>query len=141
MTLSNLSGVDFIDGLQDGLIKNRGSDMVHLVGLACAKCRTEDVHAGLIIDGKLRQRNPNCPRCTGDGMIYRAPAKIRGIATNIRQQRNVHDVGLALPGDMMFSVGPGWEDCEAYAREISAGDKFIAMWPQPLDEGQTIVRA
>ena len=141
MPFSNGSGVDFIEGLQDGLVKNRGSDMIHLVGLACAKCRTEDVNAGMITDGQMRQRNPNCPRCGGDGMVYRSPGLIRGIATNIRQQKNVHDVGLAMPGDMMFSTSPGWEECEAYTRKISAGDKFIATWPQPLEEGQTLVRA
>lgn len=127
-------------GIQDGLIKNRGSDMIHLLGLACAKCRTEDVHAGLILDGQMRQRSPNCSRCMGEGMVYRSPILVTGIATNIRQQRNVHDVGFAQPGDMMFSTGPGWEDCAQHAHKFSVGDKLIATWPQPLDEGQTVVR-
>jgi hypothetical protein len=67
---------------------------------------------------------------------------MRGLATSIRQQKNVHDVGLAQPGDMQFSVVPSelTTSCGTSARRIARGDKFTATWPQPLDDGQTIVR-
>ena len=114
--------------------------MVHEVGLACPRCRTSDVAANMLQDGQAQTRSPNCPGCGGDGKIYRDPVIVRGLATSIRQQRNVHDMGEAQPGDMQFSIGPGFFGSGQSTRRVSRDDKFVATWDQPLDEGQTIVR-
>lgn len=133
-------GIDFQPGFQEGLVSNRGADMVHEIGVACPKCRTSDATASTIEDGKLSTRSPNCRNCGGDGMLFRSPLVVRGLAVGIRQQRNVHDIGEAQPGDMNFSIGPGFFDCGAGSRRVSRDDKFTATWDQPLNEGQTIVR-
>lgn len=133
-------GISFQPGFQDGLVSNRGADMIHEIGLACPRCRTSDVHANMLRDGQSQTRSPNCVNCGGDGKIYRSPMLVRGLATSIRQQRNVHDIGEAQPGDMQFSIGPGFFECGAGGRRVSRDDKFTATWDQPLDDGQTIIR-
>lgn len=60
-----------------------------------------------------------------------------GLAVSIRQSTKLTDLGVIQPGDMQFSPGPS-DDCGA--RMFSKEDKFIATWPQALDEGQTVVR-
>ena len=134
-------GVDFQPGLQDGFINNRGADMVHEVGVACPRCRTADVFANMLGDGQSQTRYPNCSHCGGDGWFFRDPKLVRGLATNIRQQKNIHDVGVAQPGDMQFSIGSSDSySCDPGRRRVARGDKFTATWDQPLDDGQTIVR-
>lgn len=134
-------GVDFQPGLQSGLVQNRGADMIHEIGVACPKCRNEDVFSGLRDDGKQRRRSPYCKRCGGDGWLFRDGILTRGLAVGIRQQKNIHDVGLAQPGDMVFSVDPGFfGGCGQDGRRVSRDDKFTSTWSQPLDDGQTIVR-
>jgi len=136
-------GVEFEPGLQEGFIEERGSDMIHEIGVACPHCRTADVSANLLRDGQYQTRSPNCPRCGGDGWLYRDPVVVRGLATSIRQQNNVIDVGTHQPGDMQFSIGPGFFGCNhngAPMRHVALDDKFTATWAQPLNDGQTIVR-
>jgi hypothetical protein len=62
------------------------------------------------------------------------------LAVSIRQQRNILDAGVAQPGDMQFSPGPGEAGGCGSTRRVGNGDKFTATWDQPLDDGQTIVR-
>lgn len=133
-------GIDFQPGAQTGLINNRGADMIHEIGVACPRCRASDVHANMLRDGQAQTRSPNCLNCGGDGWMFRNPSLVRGLASSIRQQRNVHDVGEAQPGDMQFSVGPGFFGCGEEQRRVTRDDKFTATWDQPLDEGQTIIR-
>lgn len=132
-------GIDFWPGVQEGLISDRGSDMIHEIGVSCAKCRTADVHANMLRDGQSQTRLPNCRVCSGDGWIFRDPILVRGLATNIRQQNNVIDVGVVQPGDMQFSLPSSFASC-GKDRKISKGDKFTQTWPLSLDDGQTIIR-
>jgi hypothetical protein len=133
-------GIDFQPGFQDGLVNNRGSDVIHEIGVACPKCRTSDAAANLLGDGQAATRSPNCPNCV-DGWLFRNPAKVRGLVTSIRQQKNILDVGIAQPGDMSFSPAPGTLTiCGGGGRRIARGDKLTATWSQPLDDGQTVVR-
>jgi hypothetical protein len=134
-------GIDFQAGFQDGLVSNRGADMIHEIGVACPKCRTSDTHANMLGDGELQTRSPHCKNCNGDGWLFRDPVIVRGLATSIRQQKNILDVGIAQPGDMQFSIGPGFLGCGQESRRVGRNDKFTATWSQPLDDGQTIVRA
>ncbi len=133
-------GIGFQAGLQDGLVNARGADMIHEIGISCPKCRTSDPHANMIPDAKQSVRSPNCSNCNADGWLFRSPVIIRGLATSIRQQRNILDAGTSQPGDMQFSIGPGFSGCGQDNRRVSRDDKFTATWSQPLDDGQTIVR-
>lgn len=118
--------------------------MVHEMALLCPKCRTSDPFATLVGDGKFQTRLPHCPRCGGDGWLFRDPVVVRGLATSIRQQKNPVDVGHAKPGDMQFSIDPGFGgmDCVhgGIRRRVAESDKFTQTWSSPLDEGQGIVR-
>lgn len=130
---------DFTPGLQEGLILNRGALMLHEIAISCT-CRAEDTFAGLKDDGKQRRREPFCPRCRTDGWLYRSPRMVQGLATSIRQQRNILDAGIAQPGDMQFSPSLEPPDCATPYRSIGAWDKLTATWEQPLDDGQVNIR-
>lgn len=134
-------GIDFLPGFQQSLIDERGRDMVHEIALICT-CRNEDTYAGLLGDGNQRRRLPFCPRCGGDGHLYRNPTVIKGLTTSIRQQKNILDAGIAQPGDMLFSPSlpsPDYTTPNGQIR-IASMDKLTATWEQPLDEGQVVVR-
>lgn len=114
--------------------------MLHEIALSCT-CRVDDVYAGIKGDGEERRREPYCDRCGGDGWLFRDPDQIVGLATSIRQQRNVLDAGIAQPGDMTFSPMPEEVTCESTGRRrVTQYDKLTALWDQPLDDGQVIVR-
>lgn len=131
---------DFTVGLQRDLILNRGSTMLHEIAISCT-CRVEDTYAGSHADAKERRREPFCQRCRGDGWLHRDPKVVIGLATSIRQQRNILDAGIAQPGDMMFSPSLESLDCSLEGpRKIGAYDKLTALWSQPLDDGNVLVR-
>lgn len=130
---------DFTPGLQEALIQSRGAKMLHEIAISCT-CRVEDTFAGLVGDGKERRRFPFCPRCRGDGWLYREPMLLTGLTTSIRQQRNILDAGIAQPGDMMFSPSMKSQDCAKDHRQVGAWDKLTATWTQPLDDGHVLVR-
>lgn len=132
-------GINFSPGLQEGFIQERGVEMAHEIAISCT-CRSEDTFAGLKGDATDRRREPFCPRCGGAGWLYREPKLVTGLATSIRQQRNILDAGVAQPGDMLFSPMASQPDCSTDNRRIGAWDKLTATWEQPLDDGNVLVR-
>jgi hypothetical protein len=132
-------GLDFFPGLQEGLMGDRGTRMVHEMALACPKCRTSDPAANMLQGGKFQRRLPDCPNCGGDGWLYRDPIIVIGLATSMRQQANPVDVGIVQVGDMQFSLLPGAFGSST-PRRVSANDRLTQLWDTPLDDGQTIVR-
>jgi len=133
-------GIDFEPGLQEGLINNRGLQMLHEIGVACT-CRVEDVYAGLQDDAAQRRRDPFCDRCGNDGWLFRAPALLTGTITGIRFQKNIIDTGIAEPGDAVFSPQLSESDCSSnMTRVIGANDKLTATWPEPLNDGHVLIR-
>lgn len=132
-------GIDWQPGLQDGLVTNRGVDMIHEIGMACT-CRVGDVYASTRDDGVEKRREPFCSRCGADGYIFRNPALIRGIFTNARHQRNILDAGIYQPGDAIFSPSPNNSECGQENRIIGTIDKLTATWPEPLDDGHVLIR-
>lgn len=114
--------------------------MIHSVGVACT-CRVEDVYAGITDDGKQRRRDPFCDKCGQDGWIYRNPRPTVGIITGVRHQKNILDAGEFQPGDATFSPSPNSADCDEEYLRIGAFDKLTATWPEPVDDGQVLIRA
>ena len=133
------TSVDFQHGFQDGLVSNRGADMIHEIGLACT-CRVEDVFSSTRDDGVDRRREPFCSRCGQDGYIFRNPQIVRGLFTGVRHQRNVLDAGVYLPGDAIFSPAPNLGSCDRNSRSVGTADKLTATWDEPIDEGHVLVR-
>lgn len=125
--------------MQEGLVNNRGVEMIHEIGMSCT-CRVEDVFAGLQGDGEDRRREPFCARCGQDGWLFRDPVLLTGIITGIRHQRNILDVGSAHPGDATFSPRPNDPVCAGDVRRVGAFDKLTATWPEPIDDGHVLRR-
>lgn len=142
--MSTRLGIDFFPGLQEGLILDRGLLVVHSIALTCS-CKVEDTFAGIRGDGKERRTNAFCPRCAQTGWLYRDPGLMRGMITNIRYQKNILDVGIIQPGDLLFSPLPAAEANDTcggseVVRAVGNWDKITATWPSPVDGGQVIVR-
>jgi hypothetical protein len=79
-----------------------------------------------------RRRLLYCPKCGGDGMIYRNPQKIVGLLTSVRQDKQHYESGWAQPGDAILSTHPG--------HDIIAGDLITFTWDELLADGQVVVR-
>jgi hypothetical protein len=137
----SLGLVEYPVDLQEELIRDQGAYMLHEIAISCT-CRVEDTFAGLEGDAKKRRRDPYCPRCRGEGYLYRDPIVLQGLATSIRQQRNILDAGIAQPGDMLFSpqLSPPPTMQTDSSRKIGSWDKLTATWDQPLDDGHVLVR-
>lgn len=127
------SGVDWNFPLTEGLINNRGEDLLHEIGLRCT-CNLEDTMAGQINQTHVPRRRTlvNCHRCGGEGYVFRDPRKIVAMITSISENRERLEGGWAEPGDCIMSVRPGYQ--------ITSGDLITFTWGQPISGGQVIVR-
>lgn len=127
-------GIDWNFDLHEGQINNRGSEVIHEIGLRCT-CNKEDVIAGMIEDGPhaLRKRTRfGCEICGGDGFIYRNPAKVIAMFTDISGGKTLAGEGWLYPGDSVMSLKPGYE--------VSTGDKISYLWAEPVSDGQVVIR-
>lgn len=127
------SGVDWNFPQTEGLINNRGEDIIHETGMRCT-CNVEDTMAGMIQQPHVsrRHRTVGCPVCNGDGFIWRNARKTVALITNISERRERMEAGWAEPGDCIMSVRPGYQ--------VTAGDMITFTWGQPLADGQVIIR-
>ena len=134
-------GVDFINGLHSSFIVERGSKVLHEIACLCT-CQVSDVYAGQIDDGKMNRRDYFCPICAGIGYFYVAPRMITGMLTNIRSNRNQTETGIAMPGDMSFSIEFDSCSCESTGpyRKVSLNDRITILQDLPIDSGQIIIR-
>lgn len=138
----SLLGVDFAPGLQEALITDRGTKMIHETALTCT-CQVSDQYASMTLDGKKNRRDQYCNKCAGLGFIYRNPIVVTGMVTNIRQNRTQLEEGLHISGDLTFS--PLQNDacsCDGITTypKISLSDRLTSTWSQPIDNGQVLVR-
>jgi len=129
------SGVDWSFPLHEGFINNRGENLLHETGIRCT-CNLEDTMAGQITqgDGQVPRRRTivSCPRCNGDGYLFRHARKVVGLITGISEQKQRIETGWAEPGDCVLSVKPGYQ--------VTAGDMITFTWGQPIPDGQVILR-
>jgi len=84
--------------------------------------------------------NPNralttCNACHGWGWIYPfPPQKIQGLVSDVKMRKDLLDLGLAMPGDLLFSPAPGMAHLSDY-------DLILLPWKQGVpSEGQIIQR-
>ena len=47
--------------------------------------------------------NPTCQACGGVGLVWQPQGQILGLVTDITQEKNLMDAGIASPGDLIFS--------------------------------------
>lgn len=122
---------------------DRGTQVVHEIAITCT-CRISDTYAGTKEDGKQRRPGWACPRCGDSGWLYRDPQLVTGAVTGIKQQKNILDVAVYRPGDMLFSPLPESDSsCNSttgFSRKIGNSDKITATWPQVIDDGMVYIR-
>lgn len=137
MTYGFGTGADWDWGLLEGLIQDRGDEVIHETGVACPRCRKEDAVASFNErnpNEAIRIREVNCPNCHGYGFIYRNATKIKGLLTQVNAgNRQLIEIGLALPGDCIFSPSLGVCDLQDM-------DRVTLCLTDVAHEGGTIQR-
>jgi hypothetical protein len=130
-------GVDWDWQLLEALIQDRGDYVIWETAVACPACRREDAVASFNEKNPneaIRIRRPNCPNCHGWGFIYRNATKVLGLLTAVNAgNRQLIDIGLALPGDAVFSPS-------LYEAVLTDMDRVTLCLTDVLHEGQTIQR-
>ena len=131
------TGADWDWSLLEGLIQDRGDEVIHEVGVACPRCRKEDTMASFNErnpNEAIRIREVNCSNCHGYGYVYRNAQKIKGILTQLNAgNRNLMDIGVGMAGDCTFSPSLS-------APELQDMDRVTLCVTDVLNEGQMIQR-
>lgn len=114
---------------QEAFIRKHGEIVHYFQGMKCS--------CTLIQDGTAypdaNRANPNCKACFGLGWLWLDKGEIRGLVTNISQEKNLLQAGIASPGDLVFS--PGLE------YTLADNDKIQFTWPEGIPyEGELVVR-
>jgi hypothetical protein len=127
------SGIDWNFPLTEGLLNNRGEDLIHETGIRCT-CGVDNTYAGQLEQTHVARRRTtlSCKQCAGDGYLFRNARKIIGLVTGIAENRAREPGGWAEPGDCIASVRPGYQ--------VTAGDMITFTWAMPLPDGQVIMR-
>lgn len=75
----------------------------------------------------------DCKACHGLGWVWIEQGEIRGLVTNISQDKNLLVAGIAAPGDLIFSP--------TLDVTMADYDKIQFTWPQGIPyEGELVVR-
>ena len=120
------SEVDFNFEAFDGMINNRGMEVLHEIGLPCP-CMTVQTDQGAVGSAQ-----PGCPECFGRGYIFRDPTYITALVGNMTFSRSFIEMGFIQPGDLSLSPLTN-------ARTISDFDRITLTVGMSLD-AQVIVR-
>jgi len=130
-------GADWDFPLMEEFIQDREDQVVWETAIACPTCRKGDATAAFNEKNStevVNIRPIDCPTCHGDGFIYRNARLITGLLTQINAgNRQLIDLGLAFPGDAIFSpalTSPDMHDM----------DKVTMCITDVLHEGQVIQR-
>lgn len=120
-------GIDLNFEQSEGLIQNRGVNILHEIGIPCP-CKTTASN-----EGALGHADPTCSRCKGFAFLWRDPVLLKkGLVSNVTFQRDLANAGWVLPGDMTYSPS-------LHSRVISDFDRITITNPFPVDP-QVIVR-
>lgn len=130
-------GADWDFSLLESLIQDRGDTVIWETGIACPRCRRDDTTASFNEKNPneaIRIREVNCPNCHGYGFIYRNATQVLGLLTQVNAgNRQLIDIGIAMPGDCVFS--PSLSACE-----MQDMDRVTLCVTDVLNEGQVIQR-
>ena len=118
--------IDFNFEAMEGLIGNRGVQVVHEIAMPCTCMSVKSS------EGAVGHAQPGCPKCYGMGYVYRDPVRMIGLITNLSYQKNMQQQGWVVPGDLSFSPSQN-------VREIADFDRITLTVPTPTDS-QLIVR-
>lgn len=78
--------------------------------------------------------DPSCAACHGLGWIWIPAGQILGLVSNIKQEKELLQAGIASPGDLVFSPQIG--------TVLSDYDKIQLTWPEGMPfEGELITRS
>ena len=134
---ANQFGADWDFPLMDQFVQDRGDQVILETAIACPFCRKGDATASFNEKNSTEAtnlRSLNCNSCHGDGFIYRNAQLITGLLTQVNAgNRQLLDVGLAFPGDCVFSPAFG-------APDLHDMDKVTLCLTDVLNEGQVIQR-
>lgn len=117
-------GIDFNPEALEGLISNRGTTVVHEIGLTCP-CGSDPLNP--TTDDVL------CEYCFGNGIQWVDAQTIVGLITNITFQPNIGRAAFFQAGDLIFAPS-------LHAREIGDYDRITLTRPVAMDNGQIITR-
>jgi len=118
--------VDLNFEAMEGMIGNRGGDVVHEKSLKCP-CVQVDTSTGAV-----GHSDPNCEECRGRGYTFHDPTIISGLLVGMTTDRFWSQVGWVQPGDVTLSPS-------LHARRIGDFDKVTLTVPAPVDS-QVITR-
>lgn len=128
---------DWDFNLLDEFIQARGDWVIWEKGVACPVCRRDDATTSFNQQNDneaTRIQRVNCQNCHGSGIIYRDAQRVLGLLTQVNAgNRQLLDIGLAMPGDCVFSPSLQFEEMEDM-------DKVTLCLTDVLTEGQVIQR-
>lgn len=96
------------------------------------KCTCTLSQPGYVLDAN--RANPNCVACHGLGWVWLDKGQIQGMVTNITQQKELLQAGIASPGDLVFTPD--------ILQTLSDYDKIQLTWKTGIPlEGQLVQRS
>lgn len=97
-------------------IRASGEIVNYYQGMKCSCTLMQD---GSNLPDANRAR-PDCAACKGLGILWIGPTQIRGLVTNIEQQKDLLMAGIVTPGDLIFSP--------ALQNTLYENDKIQLTW-------------
>lgn len=80
-------------------IRTEGERCNYFTGM---KCTCQNLQPGSPY-ANTNQSDPNCAACHGIGLVWMPSGQIVGLVDDINQHQELLDIGIAQPGDMVFS--------------------------------------
>jgi hypothetical protein len=114
---------------QSEFIRRHGETLNYFVSM---KCTCSILPTGSMVPDANRA-DPNCIACKGLGLIWIAQGQIIGMVTNVSQQKDLLQSGVAAPGDLVLSPDLDYT--------VSDYDKVEMTWTDGIPyEGQLVTR-
>lgn len=119
-------GIDFDFANIEEMIQNRGTEATHEIAIPCP-CLITDTEEGMVGSPK-----PGCPKCLGNGYLFRDPRRVTALFENMTFSRSFLEIGWIQPGDLNMTPS-------IHARPITDYDKITIPIPVSV-EPQVIIR-
>jgi hypothetical protein len=115
---------------QSEFIRQHGENLRYFLAVKCS-CTMMQYGSNL---PDANRANPNCKACHGIGWIWQDKGFITGLITNVSQNKDLLQSGVAAPGDLVLSPDPRYT--------ISDFDKIQMQWADGIPyEGQLVTRS